>query len=115
MIDFLPVQTDNAALVAQMADPSTRIVSMTVTEAGYFLNASTKTFDPDHPDIQHDVQNPDRPKTLFGAMVAALRLLGQLSSPVSYALAATDIRFRDYLAGSLLRLVAPIAGVLALV
>jgi len=48
-------------------------------------------------------------------VVAGLRLLGQLSSPISYGLAATDIRFRDYLAGSALGLLAPIAGVLALV
>ncbi len=28
MIDFVPVQNDNAALIAQMADPAIRIVSL---------------------------------------------------------------------------------------
>ena len=34
MIDYLPIEPDNAGLIRQMADPSIRIVSLTVTEAG---------------------------------------------------------------------------------
>lgn len=73
IIDFLPVQPDNAALIAQLSDPCIRIVSMTVTEGGYFLDPATKTFDPTQPDIRFDVAYPDRPCTAFGAIVAALR------------------------------------------
>lgn len=62
--------------------------------------------------VRRLLQHVDRHPVL---VVAGLRLLGQLSSPISYGLAATDIRFRDYLAGSALGLVAPITGVLALV
>jgi mannitol 2-dehydrogenase len=72
MIDFLPVEADNAALIAQIADASTRIVSLTVTEGGYFVNPATGTFDADHPDIAHDIAHPDTPRTAFGAIVAAL-------------------------------------------
>ena len=71
MIGFVPVEDDNAALIAQMADPSIRIVALTVTEGGYFTNPDG-SFNAGHPDIQHDAANPDRPKTAFGAMVAAL-------------------------------------------
>ncbi|MCA1335837.1 mannitol dehydrogenase family protein [Pseudooceanicola marinus] len=74
MIDFLPVAEDNAPLIAQMADPAIRIVSLTVTEGGYFVNPSTGHFDPAHPDIAHDAANPETPRTAFGAIVAALRL-----------------------------------------
>ncbi len=73
MIGFAPVQEDNAALIEQMADPAIRIVSLTVTEGGYFLDPATKAFDARHPDIRFDAANPDRSKTAFGAMVAALR------------------------------------------
>ncbi len=73
MIDFLPVEEDNAALIAQMADPAIRIVSMTVTEGGYFIDPATGDFDASHPDIQHDATNPDTPRTAFGAMIATLR------------------------------------------
>ncbi|RYH04267.1 mannitol dehydrogenase family protein [Salipiger sp. IMCC34102] len=71
MIDFLPVEDGNGALISRMADPAIRIVSLTVTEGGYY-QTSDGGFDTDHPDIRHDVQNPDAPRTAFGAMVAAL-------------------------------------------
>ena len=74
IIDFLPVEDDNAALIAQMADPATRIVSLTVTEGAYFVEASTGGFDARHPDILYDASDPDHPRTAFGAMIAALRL-----------------------------------------
>ncbi|WP_170755696.1 mannitol dehydrogenase family protein [Ruegeria lacuscaerulensis] len=72
MIDYLPIEAGNAALVRGMADPSIRIVSLTVTEGGYFLDANTSAFDADHDDILHDAANPNRPRTAFGAIVAAL-------------------------------------------
>jgi len=71
MIDFLPVQDDNAALIAAMSRPEIRIVSLTVTEGGYFINAATGMFDPEAPEIKADSINPHR--TAFGAIIAALR------------------------------------------
>ena len=73
MIDYVPVEEGNAALIRAMADPAIRIVSLTVTEGGYYIEPATKGFDAAHPDIRHDAANPDRPRTAFGAMVAALR------------------------------------------
>ena len=73
LIGFCPVEADNKSLIRQMSDAQIRIVSMTVTEGGYFLDPATKRFAPDAVDIQHDVQAPDRPRTAFGAIVAALR------------------------------------------
>ncbi|MDF1609241.1 mannitol dehydrogenase family protein [Hoeflea sp. YIM 152468] len=70
MIDFAPV--DPASLVAAMQDPKIRIVSLTVTEGGYFLSAETGGFDPTHPAIIRDAGNRDEPHTVFGAMIAAL-------------------------------------------
>lgn len=74
MLDYLPVEAGNAALIGAMADPRIRIVSMTVTEGGYYIDSETGGLDADHPDIRHDVANPATPRTAFGAMVAALRL-----------------------------------------
>ena len=71
MIDFLPVEPDNAALIAAMSDPAIRIVSLTVTEGGYFINPATGAFDPAHPEIAADAANPHR--TAFGAIIAALK------------------------------------------
>ncbi len=71
MIDFLPVEPDNAALIAAMARREIRIVSLTVTEGGYFINPATGQFDPAHPEIVADAPNPHR--TAFGAIIAALK------------------------------------------
>ncbi len=71
MIDFLPVEADNAALIAAMARPEIRIVSLTVTEGGYFINPATGQFDPSHPEIVADSADPHR--TAFGAIIAALK------------------------------------------
>ena len=73
MIDYVPVEADNAALIQAIADPRIRIVSMTVTEGGYFIDAATGGLDRSHPDICHDAENRDVPRTAFGAMVAGLR------------------------------------------
>ncbi|RJL04851.1 mannitol dehydrogenase family protein [Paracoccus aestuarii] len=71
MVDFARV--DPQATVAAMADPAIRIVSLTITEGGYYVDAKTDGFDADHPDIRHDADNPDDPRTVFGMMLAALR------------------------------------------
>ena len=73
MIGFVPVEVGNAPLIAQMADPAIRIVSLTVTEGGYYIDAATGKFDPKHPDMIHDAANPDTPRSVFGAIIAALK------------------------------------------
>ena len=74
MIDYIPIVEGNGLLISRMADPAIRIVALTVTEGGYYIDPVTKGFHASHPDIQHDAANPDRPLTAFGAMVAALKL-----------------------------------------
>lgn len=79
MIDFVPV--DPAAIVAAMADPAIRIVSLTVTEGGYFVDPFTGGFDAAHPDIAADAADPAHPRTVFGMIVAALSARRQAGLP----------------------------------
>ena len=72
MIDFLPVEEGNATLIETMASPAIRIVALTVTEGGYYRDAEGH-LDTEHPDIAHDAAFPATPRTVFGAMVEALR------------------------------------------
>ncbi|CAM3562710.1 mannitol dehydrogenase family protein [Paracoccus nototheniae] len=72
MVDFAPV--DPAATIAAMADPAIRIVSLTITEGGYYVDAKTDGFDAAHPDMAHDAANPDAPRSVFGMLLAALRM-----------------------------------------
>ena len=74
MIDYVPIQADNGPLIAQMAKPEIKIVTLTVTEGGYYIDPVSKSFNSSHPDIAYDAAHPEAPKTAFGAMVAALRL-----------------------------------------
>lgn len=62
-----------AALVAAMASPDTRIVSLTVTEKGYCHDPATGRLRADHPDIVHDLANPHSPRSAVGLIVAALK------------------------------------------
>lgn len=64
---------DPAALVAAMAQPSIKIVSLTVTEKGYCHHPATGHLNEDHPDIQHDLQHLDTPISAIGFIVAALK------------------------------------------
>jgi len=67
------VAKDNPAhLIARMADPATRIVSLTVTEKGYCHTPQTGELDAQHPDIVHDLRHPDAPRSAPGFIVAAL-------------------------------------------
>lgn len=65
---------DTAAILAHLADRSTRIVTITVTEGGYFIDPATGQFDPQAPEIQRDAANPDAPATAFGLIAKGLSL-----------------------------------------
>jgi mannitol 2-dehydrogenase len=73
MSNFLS-PSEPGAMIARMSDPAIRIVSLTVTEGGYFVDPATGSFDPGHPAIRHDIENPDAPQTVFGMILAALRI-----------------------------------------
>jgi mannitol 2-dehydrogenase len=72
MIDFIrPYDTE--ALLGRLSESKIRIVSLTVTEGGYYISPATQHFDPAHPDIVHDAQHAEAPKTAFGLIAAALK------------------------------------------
>ncbi len=71
--DVLVGPEDPGRLVAAMADPAIRIVSLTVTEKGYCHDPATGTLDERHPDIVHDLAHPEAPRSAPGYIIAALR------------------------------------------
>ncbi len=73
MAGFVPVADDHGPLLQALRDPAIRIVSLTVTEGGYFMAAGSDALDAEHPAIIADIAAPDRPRTVFGVLVAALR------------------------------------------
>ncbi len=72
MVDFLPVG-NAAAIAGRLADPDIGIVSLTITEGGYYIDPATQRFDPAHPDIVADSASPEAPGTVFGLILLGLR------------------------------------------
>ncbi|WP_421724192.1 mannitol dehydrogenase family protein [Bauldia sp.] len=72
MTRVLQADEDRAGLMTALTAADTRIVSLTVTEKGYCHDPATGTLLPDHPDIVHDLANPEAPKSAPGLLVAAL-------------------------------------------
>ena len=73
IVDYLFAPDDPEAVLGLMADPATRIVSLTITEGGYLVNQSTGEFDAEDPSIQDDLEEGAVPKTAFGFVIEALR------------------------------------------
>ncbi|QQR38668.1 mannitol dehydrogenase family protein [Devosia rhizoryzae] len=71
MVDYLQ-PSDSEAVIAKLADPAIRIVSLTITEGGYYIDPASQRFDPNHADIQYDAAHFDAPKTAFGLILAGL-------------------------------------------
>jgi len=72
MTDFV-TPGDTASILARLADPAIRIVSMTVTEGGYFIDPASGRFSPDDPAIRADAAAPRAPRTVFGLILEGLR------------------------------------------
>lgn len=73
MVDYIYAPGDREAALEKMAAEGTKIVTLTITEGGYFIDDSTGAFITSHPDIQHDVKNPGAPVSSLGYIYEALR------------------------------------------
>jgi mannitol 2-dehydrogenase len=72
IVNFLFAPDDPQKVIEQMASPNTRIVSLTITEGGYYIDQSTGELDAKHPDIQYDLAHPHEPHCSFGYLLEAL-------------------------------------------
>ncbi|RUZ76329.1 mannitol dehydrogenase family protein [Mesorhizobium sp. M7A.F.Ca.US.006.01.1.1] len=68
---MLVAPEDPGAVLATLTDPRTRIVTLTITEKAY-LRAAGGGLDTAHPDVAHDLANPQMPKTAHGFLTEAL-------------------------------------------
>ena len=59
---------DPEAVIGAMADRSTHLVTLTITEKGYCLGEDG--LDWTHADIVHDLAEPDKPRSALGVLVA---------------------------------------------
>jgi mannitol 2-dehydrogenase len=72
IVNFLFGPDDAQKVIEQMASPQTRIVSLTITEGGYYIDQSTGNLDEKNPDLQYDLAHPHEPRCSFGYLLEAL-------------------------------------------
>ena len=72
LVQYLYAPDDPEAVLEKMADPATRIVSLTVTEGGYNFSPVTGEFDAQNPAVRADLQPGAVPATTFGLVTEAL-------------------------------------------
>ena len=70
--EYLFAADDPEAAIEKMAAPATRIVSLTITEGGYNLDAVTGEFNASDPSVLADLRPGAVPHTVFGLVTEAL-------------------------------------------
>lgn len=73
IMDFSLAPEHPEAAIERLAHPDVHLVSLTITEGGYFVNEGSGEFSHDDPLIVHDIEHPDVPRTSLGYITAALK------------------------------------------
>ncbi|PAQ06255.1 mannitol dehydrogenase family protein [Mesorhizobium temperatum] len=71
ILSMLVAPEDPGAVLAALTDPRTSIVTLTITEKAY-LRVAGGGLDTAHPDIVHDLANPQMPRTAHGFLAESL-------------------------------------------
>nr|WP_250889205.1 mannitol dehydrogenase family protein [Mesorhizobium sp. dw_380] len=74
IVKVVDSQASAAPALKVLSSPDIDLVTMTVTEKGYCHIPSCGELDLDHPDIVHDLANPETPRSLPGILARALEL-----------------------------------------
>ncbi|WP_062260655.1 mannitol dehydrogenase family protein [Endozoicomonas arenosclerae] len=82
---------DPQPLLEQMVQPETRIVSLSITEKGYYLDPANGKLLKDEPDILHDVQYPEHPVTAMGFIIESLKRRREANIPPFTVLSCDNI------------------------
>lgn len=91
MVDYLHAPADPEAVLQRLADPQTRIVSLTITEGGYNLDETTGAFLLTTPAVASDLRgNP--PTTAFGFITEGLRRRREAGLPAYSVMSCDNLR-----------------------
>ena len=100
---YLHAPSEPDAVIARLADPETRIVSVTVTEGGYYLDHGTGELDQNHPNLRHDLAKPNEaPISLYGYMAEALNRRRKAGIAPFTVLSCDNLQSNGELAGRML-------------
>ncbi|WP_224242378.1 mannitol dehydrogenase family protein [Hyalangium gracile] len=71
MVEYLYAPEQPQAVLDRLSHPDIRIVSLTITEGGYLIDAQGR-FNLQHPSVVEDLAHPHEPKGVFGYLIEAL-------------------------------------------
>jgi mannitol 2-dehydrogenase len=92
IIEYLFAPDDPEAAIEKMAAPSTRIVSLTVTEGGYNLDAVTGEFNGSDASVLADLRPGAMPRTVWGLVIEALARRRDRGIPAFSVLSCDNIQ-----------------------
>jgi fructuronate reductase len=101
--ETLVAPEDPAAVLDRLTRPTTRIVTITVTEKGYCHEPATGALNREHPGIRHDLQNPGSPQTLVGFLVEALDRRRNAGTPPFTVLSCDNLPDNGHVTAGILR------------
>lgn len=81
----------------QMTDNACKIVSLTITEKGYYVDPVSAKLQLDHPDVIHDMRNLENPRTAVGFIVSALKRRYRLQREPFTVLSCDNLSHNGYL------------------
>ncbi|MGY6272797.1 mannitol dehydrogenase family protein [Achromobacter denitrificans] len=92
VLRVMVAEEDPNAVLERIAYPQTRIVSLTITEKGYCREPATGYLRWDDPDIAHDLDNPQRPRSAIGLLVYGLALRRERGVPPVTLMSCDNLR-----------------------
>ncbi|MBV8101933.1 MAG: mannitol dehydrogenase family protein, partial [Verrucomicrobia bacterium] len=102
IVNFLYAPENRETVLQKLASPETKIVSMTITEGGYYLNQATGEFDDQHPDIKHDLEHPEEPNCSFGYLIEALNRRRQRGQPPFTIMSCDNVQSNGHVSQKML-------------
>ena len=102
VVDVLVAPEQPEQVVAAIARQAIKVITLTITEKGYALAADGCSLDVQHPQISHDLANPQQPQSALGFLALGLQQrLAAGGAPVTIIscdnLAANSERLRTLL------------------
>ncbi|MEO0470569.1 MAG: mannitol dehydrogenase family protein [Bacteroidota bacterium] len=102
MTGMLLAENATESIIDRLAHPETKIVSLTITEGGYNIHPHTGAFNFEDADIQHELQHPYQPRTIFGFLTAGLRKRQMAGLPAFTVLSCDNIQHNGDVARKML-------------
>ena len=96
--EYMFAPDDPEAVIEKMADPETRIVSLTITEGGYNFDRVTGEFMASTPAVAADLLDGAIPSTAFGFVTEALRRRRERGVPAFTVLSCDNIQGNGHVA-----------------